>query len=67
MWLRPDYGNLYKFVVSAGFALTALAVAVPWVVKHLTDGLLLSAEEVKALNPAARSSGRQESPRRRAP
>lgn len=53
--LRPDYGSLYKFIASAGLALVVFAIALPAVAKPISDGLLLTQDDVSALAPTARS------------
>lgn len=53
--LRPDYGSLYKFIASAGLALVAFGIALPAVIRPVSDGLLLTKDDVSALAPAART------------
>jgi len=51
-----EYGDFYKFVASAGIALIAGAVAVPWLFLREPFDLAIDASKLKTLTPVAQSA-----------
>ena len=51
-----EYGDFYKFVASAGIALIAGAVAVPWLFLHEPFDLAIDAAKLRTLTPIAQSA-----------
>jgi hypothetical protein len=51
-----EYGDLYKFVASAGIALVAGAFAVPWLFLREPFDLTIDASKLKTLTPVARDA-----------
>lgn len=48
-----EYGQLYKFAVSLGLLLVALALAVPWLILRDAGPLLIPREDLQQLTPLA--------------
>lgn len=46
---KPEFGHLYKFVVSAGLILMGAAIALPWFVLQATESLRLRESELEEL------------------
>jgi hypothetical protein len=51
-----EYGDYYKFVASAGIALIAGAVVVPWMFLREPFDLAVEASKIGLLTPDARTS-----------
>ena len=53
--MKIEYSDLYKFIVSTGIALLALAFAIPWLFLRESFDLLLTEESLSQLAPVSRA------------
>ncbi len=51
-----EYGDFYKFIASAGIALLAGSIAVPWLFLREPFDLAIDASKLKTLTPVAQSA-----------
>lgn len=52
---KPEYSDLYKFIVSLGVVLIGFAFILPWLFLHESFDSLVSAEKIAKLTPTAQT------------
>jgi hypothetical protein len=52
---KPEYSDLYKFIVSLGLILIAFAILLPWLFLRESFDSLVSASDIANLTPTAQT------------